>query len=303
MKIKLIEIGKHKIEVIKLIRLFTGLSLKESKELADKPPSEFYVDKPELEFEQIKKNFDAIGAKIKKIEIVKKNKPIEKKVSNVPGEDLDEKILNPQKTIKAKKSKDIKKKVWEKPKFSENKEKSSFQEKKVLSIDDKLENMMFFKSVKSSLSIAVIGSPVSAFIFWYFRLPLFVSFLAIGIIIALTIKKTTGKTSRDLGILAAAFTLFSYIIYPFFSNILYAVLYNDLMYFHVPNIIFRFFSILYPSAFIPAIVAFFIASNAKLGEKLDSILKPNTTRKKSTFNSKSYKKGKRNIRRKKRKLD
>ncbi len=42
-EVKLINIGKHKIEVIKLIKLFSGLGLKESKELAEKIPAIFKV--------------------------------------------------------------------------------------------------------------------------------------------------------------------------------------------------------------------------------------------------------------------
>jgi len=39
LKIRLVKTGRHKIEVIKLIRLFTQQGLKESKELADNVPS------------------------------------------------------------------------------------------------------------------------------------------------------------------------------------------------------------------------------------------------------------------------
>ena len=85
MEIKLIQTGKHKIEVIKLIRLFTNLSLKECKYIIDNTPFVFIVSKPEFDFEQIKRNFGAIGAKVEKIE------PVKKVVAPKPGEDVKEK--------------------------------------------------------------------------------------------------------------------------------------------------------------------------------------------------------------------
>ncbi|RLD66284.1 MAG: hypothetical protein DRI95_06990, partial [Bacteroidetes bacterium] len=106
-EVKLIDIGKHKIEVIKLIKLFTGLGLKESKELADKLPSTFKVYKPEYDFEQIKKNFDAIGAMVELVEKIEPIKEIKKNIPGKPGEDLKEKT-----PIKSGKIKN--KKIWKK---------------------------------------------------------------------------------------------------------------------------------------------------------------------------------------------
>jgi len=294
-KIKLVKIGKNKIQVIKLIRLFSGLGLKESKEIADKVPSGFEVYKAEYDFEQVRTNFEAIGAKISIVE-----EP-EKKGPKQAAEDSSTKELKPAKNLKTNKPKIKKKKVYEKPKFSGKPKTGSFIKSKELSLGEKLDNRMFVKSIKSSLIIAFVGSAVSAFIFLYYNLSLFLLFPIIGIIIALTIRKITGRANRNLGILAAAFTLFSYIIYPFFSNLAYAVLNQDIYYFHTPSILYSYVSIFNPTAIIAAAIAFFIASNAKIDELLSNVFK--NRRAPTKFSSKTYKKGKRNIRRKKRKLD
>ena len=304
MEVKLTDTGKHKIEVIKLIKLFTDLGLKESKELVDKTPSIFHVNKPKIEFEQVKKNFAAIGAQIEKVEPIKKAEPVKDSVSNMPGEDLKEKTPIPKKTIRSDKLKNEKKKVLVEAKFTEQKTTKNYSDDKFFNLNKKADDLFFLKSVKSSLTIAIIGAAIYALSSLYYPLrPLF-AYLVIGIIIAITIRSTTGKTSIDLGILAGAFTLFSFIIYPFFSNITYTLIYYESFYYmHGSNILLSFLSIFYPAAFIPAIVAYLIASNANLGKKLNTILKTGNKSLKSTFNSKSHKKGKRNIRRKKRDLD
>ena len=303
MEIKLLDIGKHKIEVIKLIRLFTGHSLKKSKELADKTPSTFEVNKPEFEFEQIKKNFDAIGAKIKLIENIEPVKEIKENDPIIPGEDLEEKIPIPKKTIKSGKIKIKKKKVWQKPSFKEKSNTTSISDEKFFNINKRADEIFFVKSVKSSITIVITGAVIYAISNFYYPLRPFFAFLIIAVIISITIRSTTGKTSKELGILAAAFTLFSYIIYPLFTNILFSLSYGEIWYFRAPNIFFRLFSIFYPSAFIPAILAYLIASNGHLGEKFNTIFKIETKSGKSKFSSKTYQKGKRNIRRKKRRLD
>ncbi|MEN8119839.1 MAG: 50S ribosomal protein L7/L12 [Bacteroidota bacterium] len=303
MEIRLLDIGKHKIEVIKLIRLFTGLGLKESKELTDKTPSIFKLNKPEFKFEQVKKNFDAIGAKIELVEKIEPIKEIKENNPQIPGEDLKEKTSVPKKTIKSDKIKIKKKKVWEKPTFTEKSKITSITDEKFFNINKKADEIFFVKSVKSSLTIAITGAVIYAISNFYYPVSPLFTFIIIAFIISISIRSTTGKTTRELGILAGAFTLFSYIIYPFFTNIVFSLYYGEIWYFSAPNIFFRYFSIFYPSAFIPAILAYLIASNGNLGEKLNIVFKPGNKTNKTKFNSKSYQKGKRNIRRKKRKLD
>ena len=295
-EVKLINIGKHKIEVIKLIKLFTGLGLKESKELADKLPSTFKVYKPEYDFKQIKKNFDAIGAKVELVEKIEPIKEIKKNVPGKPGEDLKEKT-----PIKSGKIKN--KKIWKKPTFTENIKTSSIPDEKFFNINKKADTIFFVKSIKSSLAIAIIGAFILALSNIYYPYHAFYGFSVIGVIIALTIRSTTGKTSIGLGILAGAFTLLSFFIYPFLNNPIFSFIYGEILYLHAPNTLYILFSIIYPSAFIPAILAYLIASNGNLGKKLNTTFKIGTKTNKSKFNSKSYQKGKRNIRRRKRKLD
>lgn len=53
-----------KIGVIKVIREVTGLGLKEAKDIADAPPKVIKETCPKAEAEEIKKKFDAAGAKV-----------------------------------------------------------------------------------------------------------------------------------------------------------------------------------------------------------------------------------------------
>lgn len=66
LKIRLIDPGNYKIQVIKLIRGYTGLGLKESKELVDQVPSEFELVCNSQEIRQILENFRKVGAMIEK---------------------------------------------------------------------------------------------------------------------------------------------------------------------------------------------------------------------------------------------
>lgn len=53
-----------KIGIIKVVREITGLGLKEAKELADAPPKVVKETAPKTEAEEIKKKFEAAGAKV-----------------------------------------------------------------------------------------------------------------------------------------------------------------------------------------------------------------------------------------------
>jgi ribosomal protein L7/L12 len=67
LKIELSDSGRYILEVAKLIQFFSSLSIDEAKYLAENTPSIFVVEKSEYSFEQIKKNFEGIGALVKKI--------------------------------------------------------------------------------------------------------------------------------------------------------------------------------------------------------------------------------------------
>ena len=57
-------IGDKKINVIKEVRSFTGLGLKEAKDLVEAAPKEIKAGVPKKEAEEVKKKLEAAGAKI-----------------------------------------------------------------------------------------------------------------------------------------------------------------------------------------------------------------------------------------------
>ncbi|MBM3631616.1 MAG: 50S ribosomal protein L7/L12 [Alphaproteobacteria bacterium] len=61
----LVEAGEKKIEVIKELRVLTGLGLKEAKDMADKADAAVKEGLPKKEAEEMKKKLEAVGAKVK----------------------------------------------------------------------------------------------------------------------------------------------------------------------------------------------------------------------------------------------
>ena len=57
-------IGDKKINVIKEVRAFTGLGLKEAKDLVEAAPKEIKKGVPKKEAEEVKKKLEAAGAKV-----------------------------------------------------------------------------------------------------------------------------------------------------------------------------------------------------------------------------------------------
>ncbi|MDR2457071.1 MAG: 50S ribosomal protein L7/L12 [Clostridiales Family XIII bacterium] len=62
--IELTDIGAEKIKVIKVVREFSGLGLKEAKELVDGAPSIIKEKAPKVEAETFKKTAEEVGAKV-----------------------------------------------------------------------------------------------------------------------------------------------------------------------------------------------------------------------------------------------
>ena len=62
--IMLVSAGDKKINVIKEVRAFTGLGLKEAKDLVEAAPKEIKAGVPKKEAEEAKKKFEAAGAKV-----------------------------------------------------------------------------------------------------------------------------------------------------------------------------------------------------------------------------------------------
>ena len=60
----LVAAGDKKINVIKEVRAFTGLGLKEAKDLVEAAPKEIKAGVPKKEAEEAKKKFEAAGAKV-----------------------------------------------------------------------------------------------------------------------------------------------------------------------------------------------------------------------------------------------
>ena len=63
-KIFLAAIGDKKINVIKEVRAFTGLGLKEAKDLVESAPKELKIGVAKKEAEEIKQKLEAAGAKV-----------------------------------------------------------------------------------------------------------------------------------------------------------------------------------------------------------------------------------------------
>jgi large subunit ribosomal protein L7/L12 len=63
-KVKLVEAGAQKIQVIKALKAATNLSLSEAKEKVDGAPSVISEAMPKADAEKIKKELEAAGAKI-----------------------------------------------------------------------------------------------------------------------------------------------------------------------------------------------------------------------------------------------
>jgi hypothetical protein len=289
MEIKLTQTGKHKIEVIKLIRLFTDLSLKECKYIIDNTPFVFIVSKPEFDFEQIKKNFEAIGAKVEKIEPIKNIKP-------KPGEDIKEKPLKPKSLSKAHTYKKDKK-VLAKSKTEKTQAAKWSGLKKTLDNEKSINDILFAKKVQQSLFVAIAASAISTGIGFYAQVSYIIIYSIIGIAAAIPLKGISPQKPTDAGILAAAFTLFAYVIKPVFFYIFYLIRLNEIGFFGSSNLFSRYFHIIYPSVFIPVIIAFVIAYILNGGKKTD------IKNMKTKSGTKTHKKKNKSLRRKNRKLD
>ena len=62
--IMLVSAGEKKINVIKEVRAFTGLGLKEAKDLVEAAPKEVKAGVAKKEAEEVKKKLEAAGAKV-----------------------------------------------------------------------------------------------------------------------------------------------------------------------------------------------------------------------------------------------
>ncbi len=63
-EVVLVSAGESKINVIKEVRVITGLGLKEAKDLVEGAPKSLKQDVAKAEAEEIKKKLEAVGAKV-----------------------------------------------------------------------------------------------------------------------------------------------------------------------------------------------------------------------------------------------
>jgi hypothetical protein len=97
--------------------------------------------------------------------------------------------------------------------------------------------------------------------------------------------------------LAAAFTLFASVINPLFYYVFLSIQISDTLFLSTSNLFLGYFHIVYPSVFIPVIIAFVIAYILNGGKKTD------IKNMKTKSGTKTHKKKNKSLRRKNRKLD
>jgi hypothetical protein len=248
LKLKLVKVGKHKIQVVKLIRMFTELGLKESKELMDNAPSILLSKQKDIDIEQIIKNFAAIGAMVEKI----KEKPVEEPKESTVG--VDTSYSPSQRPGMAKqKKKDYRKK--ETITHQKNKPEIQFKTKQKLKLKPAITFAVVIAIIKSFISIR-FGFMASFYAIF---------FVAVGI--AYFLRKYNINTDKRIGIAAFAIT-FLY----FFANVIADAIILYLLYQYViPLNIFALLASLLTTrnflVIIAAGVAYFFAINKDVFKK------------------------------------
>lgn len=236
MKIKLIDTGKHKIEVIKLIRLFTMLGLKESKELADNLPSILISRSDDISFEQIKKNFEAIGATVEEIK-EEINPPA--KAAGMDDSDI-ESDKNPP--------------VQRKKNFDENQKSFNLPTPKLV--------------LKPAIIFALIVALVRAY--FSVHLGVFTIFIvfAVAVGVAYFLRKYNLQADKNLGIVSASITFLYFFASIIFNWIFFFVLFGYTLPLNPFSILLSLFSGLNIFVLIAAVLSFFLASNKNIFKDL-----------------------------------
>lgn len=238
LKIKLVETGRHKIEVIKLIRLFTQLGLKESKELADNVPSILVSKRQDVGFEQIKKNFEAIGAVVE--EIIEEKHPI----AGAAGVDDSKTYIQPAPANKIIKDFD----------------------KKIAPVN--LSSPQKF-DLKSAIILATVAALVKSFLSIYlgYRTSYIIFIVAFGVAYLLRLKNPVAD--NKLGVTALSITLLYHFLSSISNWILLFMLYRYIEPFSMFDIIASFFRGLNIFVIIASLTAFVLASNKNIFKNLD----------------------------------
>jgi ribosomal protein L7/L12 len=82
-KLRLIDAGTNKIQIVKLVRIYSNLGLKESKEIVDQVPSEFFIDSENVDLQQVIRDFEKWGAKMDSVDDFVNETIIEKKAKKL----------------------------------------------------------------------------------------------------------------------------------------------------------------------------------------------------------------------------
>jgi len=279
MKVKLIKVSKNKLELIKLVRWFTDLGLKECKNIVDNPPSVFEIKNKNLSFEQINKNFSSIGAIIE----------IEKKIINEPdisvggaGSVVDMPELNEPDII-------IEDKRINKPDDYLN------------SLNEKADRYALARGIKSSITISIIAALIIPFItsFFSFYYTFYIVLFIVSVANAIVLKKETYTENDNIAKIASSMTFFFYIVSYLFHSIYFSFLYK------IPLRFGAFFNVLSIDFFAIIIamgISYFLVAKKN---PLDAIAKAKLFNKKDndyTSNKKNdYSKKRKSIKKKKKK--
>ena len=145
--------------------------------------------------------------------------------------------------------------------------------------------------------VAIAASAISAVTNFYAFIPYTIAFIIVGIVTAIPLKGISLQKPIDAGILAAAFTLFASVINPLFYYIFLSIQIGETWFLSTSNLFLGYFHIVYPSVFIPVIIAFIVAYILNGGKKID------VKNMKTKFGTKTHKKKDNSLRRKNRKLD
>lgn len=254
-KLRLTNKGKHIIEVVKLVKMFTGLGLKESKELVDNVPSVLISNREDISKEQIIKNFAAIGAKVE--EIIEEEKPKKPEIgsddasiSNKPGSA--KKVQSKTSTWKASPAKS----------FKSEKEVKTQQAKTEQATPTKL-------IIKPAIIVAVALAVIKSIIAIVFRFYFIYAIFLVAVCIAYYLRKYN-PANKKLGIAAALITFIYFFSLITTDWILYILIYQDLAPFSIFGVfasLFRGYNLL---TFAAAGLAFFLAYNKNIFKKLNN---------------------------------
>lgn len=254
-KLRLTNKGKHIIAVVKLVRMFTELGLKESKELVDNVPSILISYREDISKEQIIKNFAAIGAKVE--EIIEEEKPQETEI----GSD-DAYIANKPGAAKKVQPKTTNWQASSNKSFESKKEIKTKQSKVKQAPHTKL---IIKPAIIIAVALAIIKSIFSV-VFGFFSV---YAVFIVAICIAYYLRKYN-PASKKLGLTAALVIFIYYFSLLLTDWIFYMIVYQHLAPFSVFGVfasLFRGYNLL---TFIAAGLAFFMAYNKNIFKKLNN---------------------------------